>query len=301
MSDFVNLSKLYNQLPGISPTENNAGTGHFDIIKVEDLVSDGKPKHSAYSRRSFFKVSLVQGDCIVHYADKSIAVNGYGLVFTNPVVPYKWEIVTKEQAGYVCVFTEAFFNRFAPIKDYQVFSSANNAVVLLDIAKFEHFKELFIKMETELQSTYAHKYDYLRNLLMEVVHEAQKLQPETGSTIAPSNATERLALLFTDLLDRQFTIERVEDMAILKSPSDFSERLNVHVNHLNKALKQATGQTTTQLIKERMLHEAKVLLKTTHWTIAEIARCLGFEEPNHLSVFFKEHTATTPTDFRNNN
>lgn len=301
MSDFVNLNRLYDQLPGTPPIENNAGTGHFDIIKVEDLISNGKPKHTNYSRRSFFKVSLVQGDCIVHYADKSIAVKGYGLVFTNPVVPYKWEIVTQEQQGYVCVFTESFFNRFALVKEYPVFSNASNAVVPLNAVTFKKFRQLFAKMETELQSDYAHKYDYLRNLLMEVIHEAQKLQPETGIVVNPSNAAERLSLLFNDLLDRQYTIVTTEDVALLKSPSDFSERLNVHVNHLNKALKKATGQTTSQLIKERIINEAKVLLKTTNWTIAEIARCLGFEEPNHLSVFFKENTATTPSDFRNSN
>ncbi|MXN92007.1 helix-turn-helix domain-containing protein [Flavobacterium sp. Sd200] len=301
MSDFVNLNKLYDQLPGNITAENNAGTGHFDIIKVEDLVSNGKPKHTDYSRRSFFKISLVQGDCIVHYADQSIAVNGHALVFTNPTVPYKWEIVSPEQSGYVCVFTEAFFNRFAPIKEYQVFSSADNAVVVLDAVMFNYFRELFIKMDAELQSSYAHKYDYLRNLLMEVIHEAQKLQPETGVVINPSNAAERLALLFTDLLERQLSIQNISDTVLLKSPSDFAERLNVHVNHLNKALKKATGQTTSTLIKERTLHEAKVLLKTTNWTIAEIARCLGFEEPNHLSVFFKENTSTTPSEFRSAN
>jgi len=301
MSDFLNLNSLYKQLPGDHPSENNIGLGHFNIIKLEDLLTDGKPKYTSYSRRSFFKVSLINGDCVVHYADRSIPVNGYAIVFTNPVVPYKWEVISKKQLGYVCVFTEALFNRFATIKDFPVFSSPEKAVVLLPAAQYEKFKSLFIKMEAELQSDYTYKYDFLRNLLMEVIHEAQKLQPETGITVSASNAAERIATLFTDLLERQFTIQNSDEMVLLKSPSDFAEKLNMHVNHLNKVLKSATGQTTSQLIKERTLHEAKVLLKTTNWTITQIARCLGFEEPNHFSIFFKDQTSITPGTFRKDN
>jgi len=301
MSNFLSLNKLYAQLPGNQFTEDSVGMGHFNIIKVEDLIIEGKAKHTSYSRRSFFKVSLIEGDCVIHYADRSIAVNGHALVFTNPIVPYKWEIVSKKQHGYVCVFTEAFFNRHTPIKDYPVFGSAENAVVLLNSEQFTYFKELFIKMDAELQSDYTYKYDFLKNLLLEVIHEAQKLQPETGITVAASNAAERIAILFADLLERQFTIENSNDVVLLKSASDFAEKLNLHVNHLNKALKEATGQTTSQLIKARILQEAKVLLKTTNWTIAEIAACLGFDEPNHFSLFFKAKTNLTPGTFRKSN
>lgn len=298
MTKFVGLNDLYRQLPGTPPDENSLGGAHFNIIKVEDLIADGKPKHTSYSRRSFFKVSLVQGDCVVHYADRSIAVDGYGIVFTNPTVPYKWEIVSREQRGYVCVFTESFMEKNAMFKELPLFSATDKAVVLPDAETFARFREMFIKMEAELQSDYAYKYDFLRNLLMELIHEAQKLQPETGVVVQSSNAAERIAVLFNDLLERQFTIEDSNDAVELKTASDFSGKLSIHVNHLNKALKEVTGQTTSRLIKERILREAKLLLKTTNWTIAEIARCLGFEEPNHFSAFFKTETAVTPGAFR---
>lgn len=299
MLDFLSLNKLYDLLPDSLRAENNADIGHFDILKLENLLSDGKPKYTSYARRSYFKVSLIKGDSIVHYADKSITIKKYGLIFTNPIVPYKWEILNNEQFGFVCVFTEDFFTNATPIKDYQVFKNPTNAVILLDLDNFEKFSGIFQKMETELWSDYNHKYDYLRNLFMEVIHEAQKLQPETGEIVTSSNAGERLAMLFNDLLDRQFSITDVNDTATLKSPSDFSQSLNVHVNHLNKALKNATGHTTSQLIKKRILKEAKVLLKTTSWSISQISHCLGFEQPNHFSLFFKENMSVTARNFRN--
>lgn len=297
MADFVDLTRLYKQLPGEPQEKDNAGIGHFNIIKVEDLIESGKPKHTNYSRRSFYKVSLVEGDCIVHYAERSIGVKQYGLVFTNPTVPYKWEIVSQKQQGYVCVFNEAFAN----FKEYPVFSSVKNAVILLSEGQYNFFRDKFAKMQQELFGEYTYKYDFLRSLLTEVIHEAQKIQPESGITVSASNAGERIFILFKDLLDRHLTIADTQETVELRTPSDYAQKLNIHINHLNKTLKEITGQTTSQLIKERLLQEAKTLLKTTNWTITEIANSLGFEEPNHFSIFFKQNTSVTPGTFRKGN
>lgn len=153
-------------------------------------------------------------------------------------------------------------------------------------------------MFNELQGNYVYKYDLLRNLLMEVVHEAQKMQPVSGVLSIGSNASERITALFVELLERQFPIELNYQVMKLNSPAAFAGQLNVHVNHLNKALKEITGQTTSQLINDRILQEAKVLLKNTNWTIAEIAFSLGFEEPNHFSSFFKSRAKITATKYR---
>lgn len=271
--------------------------GHFNMFKVEDLLL---PSHKpvSYTRRNFYKVSLVTGHSIIHYADQSIEVQGSILVFTNPMIPYKWEIISKEQSGYMCIFTEDFFNGFGSIKNFGVFQSAGAGVIPLGADELMLFNNLFLKMFNELQGNYAYKYDLLRNLLMEVMHEAQKMQPATGSPAAGSNASERITALFAELLERQFPVELSNQVVKLSTPSAFAQRLNVHVNHLNKALKETTGQTTSQLINARILQEARVLLKSTNWTINEIAWSLGFEEPNHFSGFFKQKEKITPKQFR---
>jgi len=84
----------------------------------------------------------------------------------------------------------------------------------------------------------------------------------------------------------------------LRSPVDFAEQLSVHVNHLNRSLKEITGKTTSQLIAERVSQEARILLKRTNWNISEIAYSLGFEELSHFINFFKKHFNQTPKAFR---
>jgi AraC-like DNA-binding protein len=72
----------------------------------------------------------------------------------------------------------------------------------------------------------------------------------------------------------------------------------VHVNHLNRALKEITGKTTSQIIAERVSQEAKALLKQTNWNVNEISWCLGFEELPHFINFFRKNVGVSPRSFR---
>src|SRR5690606_41784490 len=57
----------------------------------------------------------------------------------------------------------------------------------------------------------------------------------------------------------------------LRTASDFANTLKIHVNYLNKVLKETTGKTTTEIIASRINQEAKILLRQTTWNISEIA------------------------------
>jgi AraC family transcriptional regulator, transcriptional activator of pobA len=296
MATFFELDTFYKHINQDRMPERHE-IGHFNIFRVEDLLLP-RNRTVSYNRRSFFKVSLVTGHSRIHYADHTVEADGPLLVFTNPMIPFFWERLGEQHQGYVCIFTDEFFNRYSNIKDYPVFQSASAGVVPLGLDAATQYNGLFLRMYDELQGDYAYKYDLLRNLLMEIIHGAQKMRPAEISPSNSSNASERITGLFAKLLERQFPIEMTNQVVRIKSPSDFAGQLNIHVNHLNKALKETTGRTTSQLINNRFLQEAKILLKSTNWTINEIAWCLGFEEPNHFSSFFKNLEHTTPKAFR---
>lgn len=297
MPEILALTTFYKAI-NRNETPDEQEIGHFNLFKIEDVLLPKKNRKPAYNRRSFFKISLITGHNKLHYGDKCIEVKGTALVFTNPKIPYFWDTVSEKQTGYMCIFTEPFFNRFEAIKDYPVFQSADAGVIPLSKKESRKYRVLFSRMLAELQGSYVHKYELLRNLLMEVVHEAQKTQPVSRLPFPGSNAAERITGLFAELLERQFPIELNYQIMQLHTPSAFASQLNIHVNHLNKALKEITGRTTSQLIGDRIVQEGRVLLKNTNWTIAEIAFSLGFEEPNHFSAFFKTRAGVTAKKYR---
>lgn len=296
MATFIGLQKFYKILDrDLDPRQDEAG--HFNIFKVEDLPAHS-PARNTYTRRDFFKVSLVTGHSKIYYADRCYEVNGSVLVFTNPMIPYYWERISEKHTGYVCIFNEFFFAGFGKVGEYPIFNISGAAVVPLTEAEASFYYQQFARMEEELKGAYAYKFDLLRSILMNIIHTAQKMQPAIGKPYSDANAAGRITELFAELLDRQFPVEVKGRAVRLHTPSAFAKQLNVHVNHLNKALKQTSGRTTSQWINDRLVEEARILLKSADWTINDIAWSLGFQEPNHFSTWFKTRTGINPKKFR---
>ncbi|WP_240625610.1 helix-turn-helix domain-containing protein [Spirosoma pollinicola] len=74
--------------------------------------------------------------------------------------------------------------------------------------------------------------------------------------------------------------------------------MNIHINHLNRALKKTSNKTTSQQIIERTLQEAKILLIETSWTVSEVAYTLGYSQVTHFNKLFKKYFGITPMNFR---
>jgi AraC-like DNA-binding protein len=298
MEKIQSLEEFYRAKDLRMPENMGKENGHFNVFNAEEFVGH-HAKPLPYSRKDFYKVALISGRNRYYYADKTMEVESHALFFANPQVPYQCEPLAEEQSGLFCIFTEAFFHQFTTVKllDYPVFKPGGQPIVFLPQEQVGPIREIFEKMLAEMSSNYQHKLDLCRNYVMELIHMGLKMQPIEISP-SHSNASTRISSLFTDLLERQFPIESPVQQVNFRSATDFATQLSVHVNHLNKALKDATGKSTSELISERMIQEAKALLRHTDWNVSEIGYCLGFQEPAHFNNFFKKKTQLTPRSFR---
>ncbi|WP_304233018.1 AraC family transcriptional regulator [Jiulongibacter sediminis] len=295
------IGQFYTEINQEAPSSLAQDVGHFNLFVIDELYKGAteKPKMS-YNRRTYHKISLIHGRNRVEYADETIEIEEYGLLFSTPRVPYHYFPQDLNQSGFFCVFTDSFIPKTVEGGGYDelpLFRSDHHPVFKLNRLEFEKLSSIFEKMEQELNSDYAYKYDLLRNYVMEVVHFGQKLQPAPAHQSA-QNATKRITSLFLELLERQFTLDSPEQRVQLRSPSDFADRLSVHVNYLNKVLKEATELPTSQIINRRIAREAQYLLKETSWNVSEVSYCLGFEETAHFSNFFKRYTGLSPIQYR---
>lgn len=270
--------------------------GHFNVFHLQDIL-DKYSTPVSFTKKLYFKVTLVFGKGQLHFADTSVEIKKQALFFSNPKTPYSWEPMG-EQSGYFCVFNESFFKQFGNLNNYPLFQPDGNHLYNLTDTQAENFKSIFQEMLMEINSDYAFKYDVLRNLLYRICHKAMKSQPLLPPSRQISNGSERVSSLFMDLLERQFPIENTTQRIELRFAYEYANRLNVHVNHLNHALKETANQNTKDIIAHRVLREAKTLLRHTHWNITQIAYCLGFDEVSNFSNFFKKNTDFSPTKFR---
>ncbi|MDR3011006.1 MAG: helix-turn-helix transcriptional regulator [Sphingobacterium sp.] len=77
-----------------------------------------------------------------------------------------------------------------------------------------------------------------------------------------------------------------------------SEKLNMSTQYMRGMLKSLTGQTTQQIIHEKVIEKAKERLSTTELSISEIAYELGFEHSQSFNKLFKAKTNISPMEFR---
>ncbi|MGZ8511058.1 MAG: helix-turn-helix domain-containing protein [Chitinophagaceae bacterium] len=279
----------------LSEFNNELKLKGFNVFQIE---SDGNATR-IYNRKDFYKICLTTGKSIIHYADKSFEAEGTVLFFGNPHIPYSWETISTSYVGYTCLFSEEFLksDRSASLQHSPLFKIGGTPILIITEQQREFLSTMFQKMIDEQQTNYVYKDDLIRNYINLIIHEALKLQPSENFD-QHKNASSRITSVFLELLERQFPIENTDRPLQLKTAQDYAKNLNVHVNYLNRAVKEVTGKPTTSHIAERIINEAKALLQHTDWNIAEIAYALGFEYPTYFNNYFKRMTGTNPKSLR---
>lgn len=291
------LSEFYTQRSLPTPDDLVKGMEHLNVFRIEEQTAD-RSLSTTFNRKDYFKICLTKGKSIIHFADRSFEIRENALLFANPLVPYSWEPLEPEQIGFSCIFSEGFFSNYGHLKEYPVFMPGGFPVYELNSAEVGPISSIFRQMIEELDSDFEFKGDVLKNLVLQLILTTLKMRPSEPVTQEKQNASSRIATLFIELLDKQFPLERNDDRVQLRSPSDFANQLAVHVNHLNRSVKDVTQKTTSELIMQRLFKEAKILLKHSSWNISEIAYKLGFESPTHFYTFFKKHASLSPSKFR---
>ncbi|SKA44398.1 Helix-turn-helix domain-containing protein [Chitinophaga eiseniae] len=294
----ASLEAFYRDKFGSLTEDLQKNIGQFNVFRIEDRVRTGATSPT-FVRRDFFKIMLFRGDNIFHYGDQSVPVSGNTLLFFHPQAPYTYEPLKPGTSGYFCVFRDEFFkeNLRLELGKLPLFTTGTPPVFSLDEEKAGEVTLIFEKVIRELDSDYTYKYELIRAYISELIYLTMKLQP-AGNRYEHPDAASRITAVFTELLERQFPIESASRRFELRSPKVIADKLSVHVNSLNRAIKKTTGRTTTDLIFERLTAEAKALLKHTTWNIAEISYVLGFEDQAHFNNFFRKQTTMSPSDFR---
>lgn len=84
----------------------------------------------------------------------------------------------------------------------------------------------------------------------------------------------------------------------LHAPVDYARLLNITPKALARFTKAHFGRTMTEIVRERLLIDAKWELLHTRKPVKQIAGDLGFADELYFSRFFKKATGRAPTAFR---
>jgi AraC family transcriptional regulator len=85
-----------------------------------------------------------------------------------------------------------------------------------------------------------------------------------------------------------------EDLAL----SEIAAVASLSPYHFARLFKASTGASPHQYVIGRRIERAKLLLSTTHWSLAAIAHAVGFAHESHLALHFKRLTGLLPSSYR---
>lgn len=77
-----------------------------------------------------------------------------------------------------------------------------------------------------------------------------------------------------------------------------ADQVHLSATYLSDLLKKETGRSAKDFINDFLVDKAKILLLSSHDSIAEIAYTLGFNYPHYFSRLFKAKTGSTPQQYR---
>ena len=275
---------------------------HRDVklkdFKIHDITGPAYPALT-YGRRDFYKIVLATGHYNLSYGDQEFEINDTFLFFGNPHIPYANVQLSEAQQGYACVFTEAFIGsreRKDSLLNAPMFRFDGMPVVRLNGEEALFITSVFQRMQVVYGGDYAQKAEMLRSCIDLIIHEALRIQPQIAQV--EKNAASRITYLFMDVLEKQFPIETLAQPLKLRTAQDFADQLSVHVNYLNRSVKEITGRPISVHIAERITAEAKALLQHSNWSVADIAYGLGFDYPSYFNNYFKRLTGMPPNSYR---
>ncbi len=245
-------------------------------------------------RHSFFHLLLFTKGGGSHTIDfSSFSVKPYQIYFMIPGQVHSWNF-EGEVDGYVVNFSTAFFQSFLLKADYlESFSFFNgiaeDGVINLADELQTPILNIFEEIIKHSSPHNTFRWDIVRVLLLQIfILIDQNTFNHKLSNIPFFNYTQLKN--FQKLIEKHYTS--------LKRPMEYAELLYITPNHLNALCKEHLGITAGEVIRNRILLEAKRMLVNQNMNISEISYTLNFNDNSYFTKFFKKYEGITPEEFR---
>lgn len=271
---------------------------HYETFgRLADFFGRNTPPHRHYC---FFQVHvLVRGAIRLNLDGELYCGEAPLLIFTPPSTPHSF-YTEEDTDGHVLTIRQEV------VRGWQQISSGSWPDAMLREPKFIRLESLSEENAQEFQALLrvaellrdefvADKPARSAALLALAqcfhIHLARLLLAQEPATQRHERREDlRLFLEFCDLVEAHF-----RDHLTL---SEYASRLSITVPRLNDICRRMANQPSKEVVHERLLQEARRLLRFSSVPVTEIGYQLGFVDPGYFSRFFTKRTGVPPSLFR---
>jgi AraC family transcriptional regulator, transcriptional activator of pobA len=272
------------------------------------------------AQNCFFVIASIEaGRKYINFPKESIKTNFYEIIFVtngfniatdnlNEVRIEKNQIrfiapgkitsikeLSEDIEGFYILFDQSFIDTFSGVSNllnsFRYFDLDALSTFSLTDVQADFFKIVLSKIKIDFNTNYEASKQIICQYLVSILKECNQHYEKINLENKKLNSAERITQEYIRLVNKYYLSKR--------TLTEYAELLNITTKHLTKCVKQASGETPTDFIQKMLVLEAKVLLKETSHSVAEIAYQLSFDDAAYFNRFFKQHTGVAPASFRN--
>ncbi len=246
-------------------------------------------------KHDFYLCVLFTEGTGIHEIDfNSYSINPGSIFFLRPGQTHFWKFKNKPK-GYIFFHTQNFYELYfsnTSLTQFPFFYTNNNPpYAVINRHQLTEIEYYFKKINVEFHKRNIYKQQKIASLINLLYIDLSRIYSEFGlieNKISPTYL--RTLRLLEDTIDAFYKTE--------KSAEFYAEKLNLTPKHLNRIVKSTINKTTSQLISERVILEAKRLIVHSKNSLAAISELLGYEDYAYFSRVFRLKTGVTPISFR---
>lgn len=250
--------------------------------------------HRTPHQLTFYDVLLLRkGNGRLVQEDRWHSVSPGTVAFHAPGEHRRW-LLTAGAEGLVLFFTEEFLRSFLQDAGFlgrlPFFVPGGPRTLELEPRQRSWLEERLLDMRSEVQGDAWGRVLALQAGCYEVLVRLARLHRRRRGDRRPAAAAPPWLARFVDAVDRDFRTER--------SVTHYAREAGVSPGHLSHLVRDRLGRSVGEVVRSRILLEARRALLHSDLSIREVAEECGFDDPSYFVKYFRRYVGETPGTYR---
>jgi AraC family transcriptional activator of pobA len=272
---------------------NKSDNGLLNADRFSEYLSGNPHLHSVH-RHSFYHLLYFtegKGEHVIDFV--KFPVKKGMIYFMKPGQVHGWDFKGNVD-GYIINFSPTFLDQLLLssnlLDQFSFFGSdVEKQVMVLSKSVQEKVVQIFEKIVGEQYAQKTNSQMMIASLMLQLFLTVSRSTVQKNEYTSPT---------YNSVILTNFEKLIEENYKQLKLPKEYAGLLYITPNHLNALCKDVLGISAGEMIRNRIVLEAKRLLVNFKLSISEIAVELNFKDNSYFVKFFKKYTKTTPEQFR---
>ena len=297
--EFASLDLTFHRMKDGKPGDV---TSYWPGSEDEDVlvcVFNGKEIHEPFHRQDFFFINYAYKNSYQALSEKYnnlIVIGEDECYIGQPYSGYALRADSKVDVTIIGVLIrkDSFFREYLPTvyTDSDLFkffinpqkNKFSDEYIHLPVAREHAIRMILEMMVVEYADRKEDTQRILKSMLQTLLLEiARRYRIEKAGT-SPRTVSEQI-------------LDYMGDHSDVVTLKDIAAHFHYHPNYISALLHRETGRKFSEILLEKRMERAVLLMKNTPLSIEEIAAMLGYSNHSNFYKAFKEYYGVTPREF----